>query len=346
MTTSRTPIRALLVEDESAQSVQLMQALRRDGDIVVVGRAVTAEAALALIDQARPDAVILDLQLRAGSHDAIEQIMSRVPTPILVLSGRHDDRQSPSAVDALVAGAVDALPRPVRWTPALEVDLRRTVRQVSRVSVVRHPHGRFSRVPRPRTESQPLLRPVVALAASTGGPSALAVLLAGLGGLQAPVLLVQHLHPDFTGGLVEWMSRVSALPVATARHGVVPRPGQVYVAPGGRHLRLGANFRLELDADPPRIHTPSADELFASVADRAGPAGIGVLLTGMGEDGAKGLLAIHRNGGHTLAQDEESCAVFGMPKAAQRLGAVTDLLALDKLADAIQRAAREVGDER
>jgi two-component system chemotaxis response regulator CheB len=189
-------------------------------------------------------------------------------------------------------------------------------------------------------------QPVVAVAASTGGPTALAVLLSGLDGLRAPVLVVQHLHPEFISGLVDWMSRVSPLPVELAGHGQVPRPGHVYFAPGGLHLRLGANFRLELGAEPAGIHTPSADQLFRSVADRAGPAGIGALLTGMGDDGARGLLAIHRRGGRTLAQDEASCAVFGMPKAAQRLGAVRDMVALDKLADAVQRTVREVADER
>jgi two-component system chemotaxis response regulator CheB len=165
--------------------------------------------------------------------------------------------------------------------------------------------------------------------------------LAGLGGTAAPVLVVQHLHVDFTAGLIDWMSRVSALPVEVAEHHSAARPGRVYVAPGGVHLRLGADFRLELDPDPPALHRPSADELFLSVAEHAGAAAIGVLLTGMGDDGAKGLLAIRRRGGRTLAQDKESCAVFGMPAAAQRLGAVDDLLPPAELATAIARASRE-----
>jgi two-component system chemotaxis response regulator CheB len=184
---------------------------------------------------------------------------------------------------------------------------------------------------------------VVAMAASTGGPSALATLLAGLAGLPAPVLVVQHLHPEFTGGLLGWMSRVSALPVEMAEHGQVARPSRVYLAPGGVHLRLGASLRLELDAQPVTTHRPSADVLFASVAEHAGAAAVGVLLTGMGEDGARGLLAIHDRGGHTLGQDEESCAVFGMPRAAQRLGAVTDLRPLSQLAAAVRYAVRAAG---
>jgi two-component system chemotaxis response regulator CheB len=169
----------------------------------------------------------------------------------------------------------------------------------------------------------------------------LATILSGLAGLQAPVLVVQHLHPDFVAGLVEWMSRVSALPVETASDHQIAHTGRIYVAPGGTHLRYTAYRRLELDDCPATVHRPSADELFNSVAAGAGSAGIGVLLTGMGEDGAQGLLAIHRRGGTTLAQDEASSAVFGMPKAAERLGAVDHMLPLGELAAAIQRAVRQ-----
>jgi two-component system chemotaxis response regulator CheB len=180
----------------------------------------------------------------------------------------------------------------------------------------------------------------VAVAASTGGPAALATVLSGLGGLAAPVLVVQHLHPDFTAGLVEWMSRAGALPVQVARHGELVRPGHVYVAPGGQHLRLGPNRHLTLSATPASIHRPSADQLFISVAEVAGAAGVGVVLTGMGEDGAQGLLAMHRAGGRTLGQDEATCAVFGMPQAAQRIGAVSELVPVEKLAHRIHQVVR------
>lgn len=183
---------------------------------------------------------------------------------------------------------------------------------------------------------------MVAIAASTGGPSALAAVLSGLTDLQAPVLVVQHLHADFVAGLVQWMARVSALPVEIASDHQIAVPGRTYVAPGGTHLRLGANRRLELAELPVTVHRPSANELFTSVADSAGSAGIGVVLTGMGDDGAQGLLAIRRQGGVTLAQDEASSAVFGMPQAAERLGAVTEMLPLARLAMAIQRAVRQV----
>jgi two-component system chemotaxis response regulator CheB len=336
-------IRALVVEDASTQRSKLIEVLHSEGDIVVVGQPATTADAIECVAQLHPDVVILDLHLRDGQgQHAVEQIMARTPTPILILSARMGDRHSPSAIEALVGGALEALPRPSRWTPELGAELRRAVRQISKVHVIRHPRGGFAKGSPRDAERRSGGHPIVAVAASTGGPSALATLLAGLAGLQAPVLVVQHLHPDFTTGLVEWMSRVSALPVGTASHHQLARPGRIYFAPGGRHLRYGANGRLELDVSPVTTHRPSADQLFQSVADRAGAAGIGVLLTGMGNDGAKGLLAIHRRGGRTLAQDEASSAVFGMPKAADRLGGVSELLPLDKLAAGIQLAVREV----
>ena len=335
-------LRAVLVEEATTQRDQLTSILQEQGDIVVECLASATEA-IDLVATSHPDIVILDLHLADGqSQRAIEHIMAHTPTPILILSTRIRDRHAPSAVEALVAGALEALPRPHRWTPEGGAELRHTVRQLSKVHVIRHPRGSRGRVQRPDVPRPSLQGPVVAVAASTGGPSALAVLLAGLGGLEAPVLVVQHLHADFTDGLVEWMSRAAALPVETATHRGLARPGRIYFAPGERHLRYAAQGRLELHASPATVHRPSADELFRSVAETAGPAAIGVLLTGMGEDGARGLLAIHEHGGRTLAQDEASSTVFGMPKAAVRVGAVTDVLPIDKLADAVQRAVREV----
>jgi two-component system chemotaxis response regulator CheB len=335
-------LRALVVDMAGAQRNGLVEVLRDDGDIVVVGQPDNANDAIEEVAQTRPDVVILDLHLPGSqSQHAIEQIMARTPTPILILSAR-DDRQSPSAVQALVAGALEALPRPRQWTPELAAELRRTVRLISAVHVIRHPRGGLLKGSKRDATPRPGSQPVVAIAASTGGPSALATILSGLAGLQAPVLVVQHLHADFVDGLVEWMSRVSALPVETARAHQVARAGRIYLAPGGTHLRFGTNRNLELGELPVSVHRPSADELFTSVAESAGSAAIGVLLTGMGEDGAQGLLAIRQHGGITLAQDEASSAVFGMPKAAERLGAVSEMLPLGKLAAAIHRAVRQV----
>jgi two-component system chemotaxis response regulator CheB len=338
MSSSR--IRAVLVSDTAGD---LLAALEHDADIAVVGQAESAAAALALVANAHPHIVIIDLNLRDGSsQEAIEQIMHHQPTPILVLSTQLETRRSPSAVEALVAGALDAMPRPRHWTLEQAAQLRESVRRLSKTWVIRHLRGGHDgSATAPATNAALGQPPVVAIAASTGGPSALAVVLADLGALTAPVLVVQHLHADFVAGLLEWMSRVSALPVQIARHRQLAEPGCVYLAPGNMHLRLGPNQRLELDPEPRTSpHRPSADVLFSSIAEQAGPAGVGVILTGMGDDGARGLLELRRRGGQAIAQDESSCAVFGMPRAAQRIGAVTDLSALDQVAVSVRRAVR------
>ena len=187
------------------------------------------------------------------------------------------------------------------------------------------------------------MRATVAIAASTGGPGALATVLSGLGGLAAPVLVVQHLHPDFVEGLVASLGRVSALPVELARQGSVLRGGVVYIGPGGTHLKIDGELRIVLDPQPATTHRPSANELFGSVATNAGSGGIGVVLTGMGDDGTIGLLALRACGGLTFGQDKASCTVFGMPRAAQEAGAVDDLLPVDGIAAAILRGAKEHG---
>jgi two-component system chemotaxis response regulator CheB len=321
--TEATPavIRAVVIEDSPTQQGQLVRILQADGDIEVVGTGTTAGEAIGLVDRTRPDVIALGLQ--RGS-----------------LCPATDGTRSVPALDALAAGALDVLPRPSLWTSADEAQLRRCMRSLHKVGIVGSPRRR-SRPNVERAGATPVtVGPVVALAASTGGPPALAEVLSGLGGLTAPVLVVQHIHPDFVGGLVTWMSRACPLPVELARHGEAALPGHVYIAGGGFHLHLEARSRLGLSSTPVTLHRPSADELFRSVAEHAGAAGVGVVLTGMGDDGARGLLALRQRGGRTLAQDEATCAVFGMPQASQRLGSVKELLPLGDIAAAVLRAVR------
>jgi two-component system chemotaxis response regulator CheB len=341
--TAADPVRVFVVEDSPVQHAHLVRTLECDGDISVVGHAVGAAEAVAEVERLRPDVITMDLQIPGGGgQHAIEQIMAHTPTPILVLSGRVTNRQSTAAVEALLAGAVDALPKPDHWTPQAEAAMRTTVRSLRGVTVIRHPRGRLNPAPRSATNAAATGRPgrIVAIAASTGGPAALATVLSGLSGLAAPVLVVQHMHPDFVDGLVTWMERASALPVQLASHGVALRAGVVYIGPGDTHLKVDGNLRIVLDPEPATRHRPSADELFGSVAARCGPAGIGVVLTGMGDDGTAGLLALRARGGLTIAQDEASCAVFGMPRAARQAGAVATVVPVDGIAAAILRGAK------
>ncbi|MEO8293119.1 MAG: CheB methylesterase domain-containing protein [Actinomycetota bacterium] len=197
----------------------------------------------------------------------------------------------------------------------------------------------------PAVDADPLERrslPVVAMAASAGGPNAVASVLQGLEGLPAAIIVVQHIQPQFLNGFVEWMQRASTMSVRVAADGMRLQPATVYVGPSGRHVRLTMGRRIVLGEDPDVTHRPSADELFISVAAHAGASAIGVLLTGMGDDGARGLLQIRRRGGITIVQDEGSSAVYGMPGAAVKLEAAQAVLPLDQIPAAIRRAARKV----
>ncbi len=337
MTATTTTIRALVIQGDSAARTQLIRVLQHDGDIRVIGPASTSAEAIRMVRQDHPDMVIVDLQLPdGGSQHIIEQIMMAHPTPILVLSHGASDRNTPTAVEALVAGALEARPAPVSWTASTELEFRHCVRQLRKVTVVRHPRGGRAKPPA-RPSSRVPRQPILAIGASTGGPSALATVLSGLGGLSAPVLIVQHLHPDFTNGLLDLLARASGLPVQIAEHNAALQRGHVYLAPGHRHLRLGPGMRIELNPQPVSLHRPSVDEMFLSVAEHAGSGGVGVLLTGMGEDGARGMREMHDNGATTFAQDEASCAVYGMPRAAFRLGAVSEVLPLTQIAAAVRR---------
>jgi two-component system chemotaxis response regulator CheB len=321
-------IRVVVVEDSLVQRAHLVSVLEADHDIQVVGQAASVVEALDRVELTRPDVITVDLHIpEGGGQLLIEQIMARTPTPILVLSATVQDDRSSTAVDALAGGALVALPKPARWQPSDEAELRRTVRNLNRVPVIHHPRASL-RSTAPRLDNGGPRRSIVAIAASAGGPAALATVLANLSGLTAPVLVVQHLHPDFTDGFAAWMNRVSALPVVVAQADQTVRPGHVYIAPGGLHMRLGPGLRVQLSTTPDTVHKPSADELFSSVAEHAGA------------DAAKGLLAISRSGGRTLGQVESSCAVFGMPRAAGELGAVDQFLDPEGIARAVRRLAK------
>jgi len=335
-------IRAVVIEDSPTQRTQLVRILQADGDIEVVGLATTAGEAVELVDRIQPDVVALGLQARdPRGTTTIEQIMARTPTAILALCTAPGGSHSLPAREALAAGALDVLPRPAAWAPWDEAQLRRCLRSLHKAGIFPPPRARATGSRKGSVPPPPTASSVVALAASTGGPPALAEVLSGLEGLDAPVLVVQHIHHNFVPGLVAWMARACPLPVELARHGEPARPGRVYIAGGGLHMRLDARRRLALSSLPETIHRPSADELLRSVAEHAGAAGIGVVLTGMGDDGAEGLLALRQRGGRTMAQDEATSAVFGMPQASQRLGAVKEMLALADIASAVMRAVRE-----
>jgi two-component system chemotaxis response regulator CheB len=329
---TRLPVRAFIIKSTSALDSELTKLLQAAGDIAVVGELAIIRGVAERVAAAEPEVVILECARgESGCVDVVQEIMADAPRPILLLT----EASQPSVEAALAAGALDILPIPQRWDDSSCAALRARLRLLRGVTVVWHPRRNATRNNGAMEDEA-----VVAIAASAGGPAALAELLPALDGLEAPVLVVQHLHPDFASGFVSWMKRVSALPLEEAVDGVRVCPGAVYLAPTGRHLKLSERRRIVLDDEPELLHRPSADELFKSVA-RFGGAGVGVVLTGMGSDGTEGMLAMRDEGAATIAQDQETSAVYGMPSAALHAGAAQVSAPLGELPALIHEAVRK-----
>lgn len=324
MTPSGPRTRVLICDDSRTFAAALTRTLEHGGEVEVIGVRTTAEAAIADLARLEPDLVTMDIELPGMSGlEAVEQIMSVRPTPILVLSS-HIDAANDMAAAALAAGALDAIAKAdlplTAPSGAAAAAFRRRVAMLSRARVIRHPRarlpgGKAGRVVKPAPRGA-----VIGICASTGGPQALVTVLSGIpGSFPVPILVVQHISPGFTAGLAHWLDSAVPLPVRLAEDGS-PLAAGVAIAPDGAHLVVRGR-RLALDRlSPAGLHRPSADVLLHSIAGSAGAAGVAVVLTGMGRDGAAGLGAVAQAGGLTIAQDEESSAVYGMPKEAAEQG--------------------------
>jgi two-component system chemotaxis response regulator CheB len=344
---ARDALRVLVVSGQKgAWAEQLRRSLEADREVSVVGQVTPAEA-VACMGRDRPDIVGLDmtgLDFNGLAAALVRDILAVAPVPIMLLV--PSDQRRDASMAAVVAGAVEVMTVGPRWDLAAGDDLRRRLHALAHLSQRRRERLRRQTVREPRPPgAAPQRRSfegVVGLAASTGGPPALARVLAGLGGLERPVIVVQHLQSGFVDGFLGWMKRESALPVELGVDGAALRPGLVLVAPPGLHAWIRRGHRLGLGDEPVTIHRPSADVLFHSMAEHCGATGIGVILTGMGDDGAAGLLALRRAGGFTIAQDEATSAVYGMPKSANDNGAASVVLPLPEIAAAVLRAAAPV----
>ena len=322
MTGNGRPVRVLICDDSATSAGVLSRILGRDREIDVVEVCGSAEQTLKALPRVKPDLVTMDLQLPGMSGlEAVEQIMSAYPLPILVISSQIASRENSTLVAAaLAAGALDALAKSeldLRDPAGADgVALRQRVKLLSGARVIRHPRaalaGRRTRFSAPARTAA-----VVGICASTGGPPALAAVLRELPDTYAiPILVVQHIASGFTEGFAKWLGGELRLRVGLAADGARLARG-VWIAPEGAHLVLDGDGRLSLDrVTPAQPHRPSGDMLLHSIASVMGRESVGVVLTGMGADGAEGLAAIRAAGGSTVAQDEESSVVYGMPKAA------------------------------
>jgi two-component system chemotaxis response regulator CheB len=339
-------IRVLVVEDSPTVRELLIQILCSDPAIEIVGTAETGEEALEAVGRTRPDIITMDIHMpRMNGFDATRRIMETHPTPIVIVSGAADATDTAKAFRAIESGALAVLRKPSgAGHPEDEsstAELVRTVKLMSEVKVVRRwprcrqaeavpvaPFGREIRL----QATQSLAR-IVAIGASTGGPPVLQAILAALPrSFPLPILIVQHIAAGFTQGLVEWLAQSSSLSVQIPTHGQPVLPGHVYVAPDGLQMAVGADGHMQLRSDQPENGLrPSVACLFRSVAKAYGPNAVGVLLTGMGKDGAWELKLMKDQGAVTIAQDQETSVVHGMPGEAIRLGGATYVLSPEKI---------------
>jgi two-component system chemotaxis response regulator CheB len=345
------PIRVLVVDDSLTVRKRIVEALSEDPDLQVVGEGEDGKQAIELCNRLRPDVVTLDMMMPVMTGvAAAEYIMAYCPTPILIVSASTNRGELFRTYDALAAGAIDVLDKPGANVSAegWEERLRRTVKLVSRIKVITHPRARLAAG---RREASAIARErrdgasrVIAIGGSTGSPGVIVDILRRLPrDLACPVLLVIHINEPFGAAFAEWLDGQSPLRVRYARDGERPwgiSDARVLMAPPGKHLVLD-HGALRLTGDPERHSCrPSVDVLFESIAADVGSDAVACLLTGMGRDGAAGLLAIRRAGGATIAQDEATSVVFGMPREAIMLGAAEQILPVHEIGPALVSATR------
>ncbi|WP_026842579.1 chemotaxis-specific protein-glutamate methyltransferase CheB [Citrifermentans bremense] len=334
------PIKVLIVDDSPIAVALVKRALYSVPDILVVGTAQNGRDALKLIPALKPDVVCTDLHMPVlNGLELTRQIMALFPRPVLVLSVSTEEG-SLDAFNMMEAGALDVVAKPRVSSDAeflrIRDELVAKVRILSGVRVFRkyRKYEESGGARAPVANAKPPRLRLVVIGASTGGPQALQLILSRLpADFPAPVVCVQHISLGFQEGLMQWLSGSCALRIKTAREGDVPVPGTVCFPPEGMHLEFQKNGSYLISSRPPcNGHRPSVSTTMSSAAQRYGNAAAGVLLTGMGDDGAQGMLDLYQAGALTIAQDQGSSVVFGMPKQAIELGAARLILPLEGIA--------------
>lgn len=345
------PIRVLIVDDSALVRHAIRRLLERAG-MRVVGECAGGDDAVQRVATLRPDVITLDLDMPGlDGLGAIERIMADHPTPILVVTGEPRYRGLDAHFAALTRGALDLVSKP--GDDAEGARLVALIETAAQVAVVPHVRGAARHRTRNQRATQPMspvavsrlvdhVKPAVILVgASTGGPGVIRSMLAALGaGFPVPVVVAQHMSDAFAEGFVRWLGGQVGGRVVEATPGTRVRPGTNYIAVRGPHLGIGADGVLMALDGPAAPHRPSIDTLFTSAAANLGSRALGVLCTGMGDDGATGLGHIAAAGGLTIAQDEESSVVFGMPRAAIERGSARLVLPVDGIVRAIRDACR------
>ena len=363
-------IRVLIVDDMVTIRMALRFILESDPELSVAGAVGSGEEAVAFCRKSRPDIITMDINMPGiGGYEAIRQIMSETPCPIVVITGIESQYLMDVSFKALALGALTVLPKLRGFSPD-DPEAKSLIQQIkimAGVKVVRRSLRAESTPAMPDKGvaqqavaqravlakdlvSVKLQKPaqVVAIGLSTGGPPALQTILSGLpSSFPLPFVIVQHISQGFMFGLASWLSNVTPFRCKVGELGEAIKPGTVYLAPDNSHLTFKGSSNLWYESsEPVDGHRPSATVLFESVAQNFGPKAIGLLLTGMGKDGAQGLKAMYDAGAYTIAQDEASSLIFGMPKAAIDLNAVKEVLGIDQIAPRLKSLTENIPEQK
>jgi two-component system chemotaxis response regulator CheB len=341
-------VKVLVVDDSKVALMFLVHLLESDPQIRVIGAVHDGEAALDFVRETRPDVILMDIHMpRMDGFEATRRIMETHPVPIVICSGTMNRDEVAVTFRLLEAGAVACLEKPMGSERAdsegVAANLLETVKLMAEVKVVRR-WPRSQRIPIPKPVPAPAAAErggegirVIGIGASTGGPQVLQTILAGFSkDFSVPVLVVQHIAHGFLPGLADWLTETTGVQVQIAAYGLEPLPGHAYLAPDDFHMGLSSTGRILLTRQPPEEGLrPAVAYLFRSLAEVCGPHAVGVLLTGMGRDGAAELKMMKDKGAVTIAQDRESSVVHGMPGAAIELGAASCVVAADRIAETL-----------
>lgn len=338
-----TPTRVLVVDDSILFRTKLRISLSEDPVLTVVGSAMDPEDALRKIEQLKPDVITLDVEMpKMNGIEFLRKLIPQKPIPVIVVTSLPIN-----ALDALEAGAVDFVNKPRAGVPG-DVDqfllnLKNKVKMAAKAKV-RQPSA-MAKVQKPSIiqRAAPVLKAssdtMIAIGASTGGTEAIIEVVKTLPETTPGVVVVQHMPPNFTNLYAQRLNRICKMSVKEAQDMDRVVQGQILIAAGGYHLTLKKDSKgyyvRSLQGERVSGHCPSVDVMFDSVADVAGSKAIGVILTGMGADGAKGITKLRRTGAYTIGQDRDSCVVYGMPMEAYKMGGITKQLSLDQIGDEI-----------
>lgn len=343
------PIKVLIVDDSALIRNLLSEIVKSDPQLILIGAAPDAYVAKDLVNQYSPDVITLDVEMpKVDGLTFLDRLMKARPTPVIMISSLTE-AGAEVTFRALELGAVDFIAKP-------KLDIKQGIEAYQEEIIQKIKNAAQANVKRPKSVARPQSKPqqylitsekILAIGASTGGTEAIKDLLLQLPADCPAIIITQHMPAGFTKTFAARLDRLCAMKVSEAVDQERILPGHAYLAPGEKHLtikRSGADYKIVLD-DRPRVsgHKPSVDVMFSSVAEIAGPNAVAVILTGMGRDGAIGIQAVAGQGGYCIAQDEESCVIFGMPKEAIKTGVVHQVLPLEQMGENLMNIFKQLG---